>query len=79
VAAPQGWHYGVYLDRPVYTLVLGWARGNVRGVEEIVDRHRIERVLLSPRTDASLTLGKYLLERYGVEETVGEVAIVRVR
>jgi hypothetical protein len=79
LAAPLGWHYLAYLDRPVYTLLLGWSRGQARGVEELIERYAIERVVLSSLTDANLSLRSYLVERYGIEQRFRELAIVRVR
>ena len=81
LAAPfASWRYAIRLDRPVYTLFFGWNRGGGEaGAEAIVDEYGIDRVLLSSDTPADRMMRPYFEQRYGVEERVGDLSVVRVR
>jgi hypothetical protein len=81
LAAPfASWRYSLYLGRPVYTLFFAWVRrGDMSGAEEILDKYRIDRVLLSPSSDADRQMAPYFEQRYGIADRVGDVAVVRVR
>ena len=81
LAAPfASWRYSVHLGRPVYTLFFGWERGGgPAGAEAILDEYGIERVLISSDTPADRMMRPYFEGRYGVEERVGDVSVVRVR
>ncbi len=80
LAAGQGLHYGVYLDRPVYSLMHAVRRlGLPDGAEEIIDKYRINTVLLSQLVPQDEALAPYFEERYGPGERAGSARVWRVR
>ncbi len=54
LAAPIGWHYAVYLDRPVWSLQMASSRALDTGrpmekdIERVIDRYGLNTVVLSP-------------------------------
>lgn len=81
LSAPfASWRYSIHLGRPVYTLFFGWNRGGgPPGAEAILDEYGIDRVLISDDTQADRMMRPHFEQRYGVEERVGDVSVVRVR
>jgi hypothetical protein len=81
VAAPIGWHYSVYLNRPVYSLMFGMRRaGNIGGAEQVIEKYGINTVILAPFTPPERELMKYFEHRYtSVVHTSQGGMIVRVR
>lgn len=82
LAAPmRGWYFSIFLDRPVYSLNFAFDRArDMRAVEQLIDRYRIDTVLLSPWTDiAGRPMLPYFQARYPQLERVGTGAIARVR
>jgi hypothetical protein len=81
LAAPIGWHYSVYLNRPVYSLMFAIRRaGNVGGAESVIDKYGVNTVILAPFTAPERELMKYFQQRYGsVMHTSQGGMIVRVR
>jgi hypothetical protein len=80
IASMRGTHYSVHLGRPVFNLRFGIARGSsVEGAEAVIDRYRIDTVMLSsaiPMDEAPIA---YFQRRYGKPESVGEMLIWHVR
>jgi 4-amino-4-deoxy-L-arabinose transferase-like glycosyltransferase len=69
LASARGWHYAVHMDRPVYSLEFVLQReGNMRAVEELIDRVGVNTVILSPVPPAPLFRDRdvlpYFSERY---------------
>jgi hypothetical protein len=80
IASMRGMHYSVHLGRPVFNLRFGIARArNVEGAEAVIDRHRIDTVMLSPAIPMDRAPIAYFRGRYGKPESVGEMLIWRVR
>jgi hypothetical protein len=80
IASMRGMHYSVHLGRPVFNLRFGIARArNVEAAEAVIDRHRIDTVMLSPAVPMDRAPIAYFRHRYGKPESVGEMLIWRVR
>lgn len=82
VGSAVGWHYGVYLERPVFGF--HWAMKRVEDdfeeVERVIDRRRVNVVLLSPLVPADQRLIGYFARRYpGRVERTDSAFVVRVR
>jgi hypothetical protein len=80
IASMRGMHYSVHLGRPVFNLHFGIARArSVEAAEAVIDRHRIDTVMLSPAIQMDRAPIAYFRHRYGKPESVGEMLIWRVR
>ncbi len=80
VAAPIGWHYSVYLDRPVYSLFFAVRRqGEMKAVERVIDEYGINTVVLWSATPADQSMLPYFRERYGEDNTFPGGSVFRVR
>jgi len=80
IASMRGAHYSVHLGRPVFNLRFGIARaGSTGGAEAVIDRHRIDTVMLSPAIPLDRAAIAYFRRRYGKPVSVGEMLIWRVR
>jgi len=80
VAAGQGFHYGVYLERPVYNLMHAARRARrPDAVEQIIDKYEINTVVLSPLVPPDLPLVPYFNQRYGPGTPVAGARVWRVR
>ena len=80
IAAGVGFHYGVYLDRPVYSLWFALRRDNRPEVAEaIIDKYGLDTLLFSPLIGAEMGMLPYFEQRYGNVRKVGGASIVRVR
>ena len=80
LAAWRGWHYSVYLERPVYSLQFAVQRaGDVRGLEGVLDRYDLNSILFSPalNMDRESGIQRYLQARYG--PLSGDARVYRVR
>jgi hypothetical protein len=80
-AALVGWHYSVYLNRPVYSLMFAIRRsGSIGGAESVIDKYGINTVILGPFTGTERELMKYFQQRYAsLSRTSLGGMIVRVR
>lgn len=87
LAAPVGWHYGVYLERDVFSLqwsVIRAARtaneGEAQAIERTLDAHGLDAVLVSPLVPTDATYLPYFRRR-GYAELVSDpvVSVFRVR
>jgi hypothetical protein len=80
LAAGQGWHHAVYLDRPVYSLMhVARRAGRLDVVEELIDRHRIDTVVLSGLVPPDLPFVPYFQEHYGPGTAAGPALLWPVR
>jgi hypothetical protein len=87
LGAHVGWHWAAYLDRPVFGLRYHTLRvGDPgRGLEEMVDKYRLNTVIVEPDHPGERGTWRYLLRRYGDGtegggfERIGSLAVVRVR
>jgi len=80
LAAAQGFHYGVYLRRPVYNLMHAVRRaGRPEAAEQVIDKYGIDTVVLSPLVPADMPLVPYFEERYGPGRPAGPALVWRVR
>jgi hypothetical protein len=82
LGAMAGFHYSVYLDRPVYSLFFTVERsgGDPRMLEEAITRFGIEVVILSPLIAQADAIRPYLRARYGAAfQSAGLASLVRVR
>ncbi|NOT28943.1 MAG: hypothetical protein HOP15_00685 [Planctomycetes bacterium] len=80
LAASLGWHYSIYLDRPVYSLVPS-AR-HKRGqhpVEDVIDRRGIDTVFFDPERLLDEPFVRLFRERYGEPQRAGHLEFWRVR
>ena len=66
VASPVGWHYSVFLDRPVYSLFFAVrrAKNDMAAAERVIDKYGIDTVVLSERVPADRALLPYFAQRY---------------
>ncbi len=79
-ASIRGWHYAVFLDRPVYSLEFAVERaGRTDAAEDLIDRYGIDTVLLSPRVIVDLPYVGYFEARYGDEVADPLARVYRVR
>jgi len=82
VASPIGWHYAVYLDRPVFSLFFAVRRAghDMQAAERIIDKYGINTVILAPRVPADRAMLPYFQDRYGANmKRNGESFVFRVR
>jgi hypothetical protein len=80
LAAGQGFHYGVYLERPVYNLMHAVRRaGRLDAAEDIIDKYDLDTVVLSPLMPQDRALIPYFAGRYGPGTPAGSAFVWRVR
>lgn len=80
VAAYIGWHYAVFLDRPVYSLFFAKERGGgLSGVEAVIDKYRLDTVVMADFNPNDRELAPYFTQRHGVQERTPSGTIVKVR
>jgi hypothetical protein len=80
LASMRGWHYSVYLERPVFSLEFTVERaGRAAAAESLIDRYGIDTVLLSPANPVDRPLIEYFESRYGSEEPDVLARVYRVR
>jgi hypothetical protein len=80
LASMRGWHYSVYLDRPVFSLEFAVERaGRPAAAESLIDRYGIDTVLLSPANPVDRPVVEYFESRYGAEELDPLARVYRVR
>lgn len=82
IATRLGFTYGVYLDRPVYSLHIAVARaGDAAAAEEIIDRYNLDTVVLTTKSRGSINaaLLSYFGQRYGPGKAIGSTLVWHVR
>lgn len=77
VAAPIGWHWSVYLDRPVWSLVLAARRNGAAGLDATLARHSIETVILTDFQVEDAPLKEYFQRKWGPPKSYGGVDVYR--
>jgi hypothetical protein len=78
LAAPVGWHWSLLLDRPVYSLSFAARRAATAGVDEVIQRRKIDRVLFRTDPPDAPRMLEYLESRFGVGERIGSTTSVKV-
>jgi len=80
LAAGQGFHYAVYLRRPVYSLMHAVRRaGRLDAAEPLIDKYGIDTVMLSPLVPEDRAFVPYFEAHYGPGTPAGLATIWRVR
>jgi hypothetical protein len=79
VAAPIGWHWSLFLDRPVYNLHIQARRMGTAGIDQVIRDRSIDAVILRVDPPEAPNTTAYIEAKYGAGETVGPVRIVRIR
>jgi len=82
LASTLGFHLTVFLKQPVYSLLLAIinASGDVRVVEEVIDRYEINTIILTPDMPGLYTILDYAKEYYpNAIEQIGLSFMIRVR
>ena len=81
LATSFNWHYGVCLNRPVFSLWFATERdhGRISASERVIDKYGINTVVLSRVLPSDRPFLKYFVDRYGVELEAGPIVVVRVR
>jgi hypothetical protein len=76
LGASIGWHFGVYLDRPVASLQIGVKRDGIVSAYRTIARRKIGVVILNK--GGGLQLRRQLTRRFGVEKHLAAADIVRI-
>ncbi len=80
LATVRGFHYAMLMDRPVYSLRWAHRLGpGSQGIEAVIDRHRINTLLLDPEVRLDRDSEAELVERYGEGRRIAGVRVIRVR
>jgi len=75
-----GFQYGVYLQRPVYSLKQTLRRADrVDAAEVAIDKYRLDAIVLTPARDAERALVPYFEQHYGPGAEAGDALLWRVR
>jgi 4-amino-4-deoxy-L-arabinose transferase-like glycosyltransferase len=75
-----GTTYAVLLERPVWSLEFGVLRSGLPdGAEALIEKYRLDTVVLSPDEPLEARLIPYFRERYGEPVRAGSALIFRVR
>ena len=73
-----GFHYSVYLERPVYSLYFASRRTGTReAAEAIVDKYQLDTLLFTPLVGAEMAMLPYFRERYGNAQGYGKAQYVQ--
>jgi len=76
--ALMGFHYTVFLDHPVYSLLHAVMReNNVDGAEKVIDKYRLNIIILSEKEDAGFE--SYFKSHYNKVTKLGGTMLFRVR
>ena len=80
IAAYIGWHYSVFLDRPVYSLFFAKARaGGTAGVEALIDKYSIDTILMADFNPNDQDLAPYFTKHYRIDQRLPTGILVRAR
>lgn len=77
VGAAFGWHYALFLDRPVWTLQLAFAR-DPKNVEKLIAKYRLDAVIVAAYDGGARKFTDYLTEHYGLGKRVDTGLLFRV-
>ncbi len=79
VAAPIGWHYSVYLDRPVWSLFFAVRRDRaMQGAERVLEKYAIDAVVLAPILPADRDMIPWFREHHGPGVPAGAGFVFRI-
>jgi hypothetical protein len=80
LGSATGWHFNACLGRPVYGLKHVFFRTGLHAaVEQVIDRYRIDIVVLSDRELVDRALLSYFKTRYEGIERIGALSFIEVR
>lgn len=80
LATLRGFHYAMLMDRPVYSLRWAHRHGSGSdGIDAVIDRYRINTLLLDPEVRLDRASEKQLVARYGEGQRIAGVRVIRVR
>jgi hypothetical protein len=81
----SGWKYGIYLDRPVWTLYFAWKHAGAAGLDQLMREQAIDAVVLHPYADGpgraspfdpEGSLQRALEARFELKRVVGDLAVL---
>jgi 4-amino-4-deoxy-L-arabinose transferase-like glycosyltransferase len=79
LGAVVGSHYSVFLERPVYSIqVVTWRKKSLEAADGVIERNRIDTIVLSNRTPLDRQFTEYFRRRYGEPESAGPALIFRI-
>ena len=79
LGAVVGSHYSVFLERPVYSIqIVAWRAKSLEAADAVIERNRIDTIVLSNRTPLDQQFAEYFGRRYGAPERVGPALIFRI-
>ncbi|HEY8154044.1 MAG TPA: glycosyltransferase family 39 protein [Myxococcota bacterium] len=79
LGAVVGAHYSVFLERPVYSIQIVTRRANnLEAADGVIERNRLDTIVLSNRTPLDQQFAEYFQRRYGAPERVGPALIFRI-
>ncbi|MBK7876116.1 MAG: glycosyltransferase family 39 protein [Planctomycetes bacterium] len=79
VASAIGWHWSVHLKRPVWSLALAGKRGGARAIQDVLERHGIDAVVLSDALPEDRALVPLMTKLWGEPARGGDVSLFRRR
>ena len=79
IAAPHGWHYSVFLGRPVYSLQIVATRSSLLESLALLDKHSIEFFVTEDDNPGGQHFLAYFNGRYPLEKRLGPYYVFRVR
>jgi hypothetical protein len=80
LAAGQGFHHSVYLNRPVYGLLHAAIRArDFAAAERIIDKYDLNTVVLSPLVYSDLSFADHMKKHYGPGTPADSAQVWRVR
>ena len=75
-----GFQYGVYLQRPVYSLKQTLQRaGRIDAADAVIDKYRLDAIVLTPTDSAERAFVPYFERHYGPGAGVGDARLWHVR
>jgi hypothetical protein len=79
-AVVGAFHYSVFLERPVYSVLVVLRRANrPEAADALIEKHGIDTFVLSRRRPSDMLYAEYLHRRFGEPEQVGQALIFRIR
>jgi len=78
-ASVLGWHYSVHLGRPVWSLLFGRRTRGLAGMQEAIEKYRIDTVILCDYVPFDREVLAELRPLAVSEEHVGNATILRLR
>lgn len=79
VATVVGWHWSVYLDRPVWSTFFVARRSGDAAVEALLERLEIDAVIVWPRLPSDRAARPWFERTLGAPGAAGEVLVYRTR